>query len=257
MSRISALLGAVGIVAIGASVAVAADLPVREAYRAPALVPVPIQTWTGCYLGAGAGYGMWNQENRAYDNSGVAVDTTTHGGRGWFGTVQVGCDYQMGPTFLIGAFGDYDVGNLKGRVALDDWGGEEKLSSSWAVGGRLGYLVTPQFLTYFAGGYTRAHFRQVTLDAICCAAGTLGFVPAANYSGWFLASGYEYKLTFLPIPGLYWKTEYRFSDYGDRNNSVFDLSGACATPGNGCVTINSRKFVQAIRSEVVWRFSGP
>ena len=60
MSRISALLGAVGIVAIGASVAVAADLPVREAYRAPALVPVPIQTWTGCYLGAGAGYGMWN-----------------------------------------------------------------------------------------------------------------------------------------------------------------------------------------------------
>ena len=33
----------------------------------------------------------------------------------------------------------------------------------------------------------------------------------ATYSGWFLGSGYEYGFGFMP--GLFWKTEYRFADY--------------------------------------------
>src|SRR5947209_8237038 len=39
--------------------ALAADLPVK----APIMhAPVPVYNWTGCYLGAGGGYGMWNQD---------------------------------------------------------------------------------------------------------------------------------------------------------------------------------------------------
>ena len=36
---------------------------------------------------------------------------------------------------------------------------EEKLRSQWAIGGRIGWLVTPQLLTYFSGGYTEAKFN--------------------------------------------------------------------------------------------------
>ena len=42
--------------------------------------------------------------------------------------------------------------------------GTEKESSTWAVGGRAGVLVTPRFLTYFDGGYTQARFDGVNYN---------------------------------------------------------------------------------------------
>jgi outer membrane immunogenic protein len=80
--------------------ALAADM----AAKAP-LMPAPVAyapSWTGCYVGGGWGYGVWNQENVAYDDPIGALprarftDTATSGGRGWLGTVQGGCDYQFG-----------------------------------------------------------------------------------------------------------------------------------------------------------------
>ena len=37
--------------------------------------------------------------------------------------------------------------------------GSQKLDSQWSVGGRVGYLVLPQLLTYVSGGYTQAHLE--------------------------------------------------------------------------------------------------
>ena len=82
-----------------------------------------------------------------------------NGGRGWFGTVQVGCDYQIGSNIVIGAFGDYDFSGIKGdmSVALSSaLVGEEKLKSSWAAGGRIGWVPfqASQLLVFVSGGYT-------------------------------------------------------------------------------------------------------
>ena len=69
--------------------AIAADLPVKSPRIAAA--PVVMTNWTGCYVGAGFGYGMWNQDHyRASPNTLVAITpTATAGGRGWLGTAQV------------------------------------------------------------------------------------------------------------------------------------------------------------------------
>ena len=87
------------------------------------------------------------------------------GGRGWFGTVQVGCDYQFGSNFVIGAFGDYDFASIKGDMAVPALGirRPEKLKNSWAAGGRIGYLPfqPQQLLVYVSGGYTQARFDAV------------------------------------------------------------------------------------------------
>ena len=84
--------------------AVAADMQVKARPYAPPVVTA--YNWTGCYVGAGGGYGMYNQDvNNLFGGS----ETETLGGRGWFGTGQVGCDYQVTPSFVIGAFGDYDL----------------------------------------------------------------------------------------------------------------------------------------------------
>ena len=74
-----------------------------------------------------------------------------------------------------------------------------------------------------------------------------------TYKGWFLATGYEYGIDFLP--GLFWKTEYRYSNYGAENPAIrvppTALVGAATLIG----IENSRKDVQTIRSELVYRFN--
>lgn len=168
----------------------------------------------------------------------------TDGGRGWFGTGQVGCDYQFASKWVIGAFGDFDVGDIKGTMTLPGflWQGDEKERWSWAVGGRVGYLPWDSLLVYLAGGFTQAHFDQVDLVS-AIGGGPIGIsVPAATYDGWFLGSGYEYKLDWLQ--GLFWKTEYRFADYGSKDNEFLPLE-----------VVHSHKYIQTIRSELVYRFN--
>jgi Domain of unknown function (DUF6894) len=41
-----------------------------------------------------------------------------------------------------------------------------KLDRTWAVGGRIGYVALPGFLTYVNGGYTEARFDTTDLRAL-------------------------------------------------------------------------------------------
>ena len=253
------LLLSIAITAGVTGTALAADIPVKAAR--PMLAPPVVTTnWTGCYVGAGGGYGMWNQDHYLETFPGLVPVTpsATAGGRGWFGTVQVGCDYQFANRWVVGAFGDYDFSRIKGTFnpVGTTYTGEESLRSSWAVGGRIGYLVVPQLLTYFSGGYTQARFNQVDMTAPGVAVIGAAVVPlpgvsfgAQTYTGWFLGSGVEYAVDFLP--GLFWKTEYRYSSYGARDLPLFFTATGLSTGD----AIHSQKYVQTIRSELVWRFN--
>jgi outer membrane immunogenic protein len=240
--------------------ALAADMAPRYA-KAPAPMPVAVASWTGCYIAGGGGYGLWNQENTTYDDTTAPRTqlsaTQTGGGRGYFGTVGGGCDYQFGLgawNLVVGAFGDYDFASIKGNpnFALALYG-QEKLSSQWSVGGRIGALITPNLLTYFSAGYTEAHFDQVNL-LNSAFGGPIGapsgfYFGSRNYSGYFLGAGDEYALSFLP--GLFWKTEYRFSDLDTKNNPLRFTAGNALTG----VSIDSHKYVHTVRSELVYRFN--
>ena len=83
-------------------------------------------------------------------------------------------------------------------------------------------VVMPQLLAYVSGGFTQARFGQVNAD------GPLFFLPATTYSGYFVGSGYEYGLTFLP--GLFWKTEYRFAGYDRKNVHFIEADEPRSTP---------------------------
>jgi outer membrane immunogenic protein len=230
----------------------AADLRRPMPVKAPEPVRVAAYSWTGCYVGAGGGYGMWNQRTTTLtDPGGVALWTAQdHGGDGWFGTVQVGCDYQIAPSIVIGAFADYDWSGMKGDVVFGGvfWGGEEKLKSSWAAGGRIGWVPwqSQQFMVFLSGGYTQARFGAVNLSTNGVANGLV--LQKNTYDGWFIGTGYEYGLGFLP--GLFWKTEYRFADYGNEHVRILTAAGA---PSG--VQIDSEKRVHTVRSELVWRFN--
>ncbi len=84
-------------------------------------------------------------------------------------------------------------------------------TSAWAVGGRLGYTLTPTILTYVNGGYTQARFDGINFVSQGAGVPLNAQIGAATYSGWFVGSGFEYSLGWMP--GLFWKTEYRFAQY--------------------------------------------
>ena len=242
--------------------ALAADMAPRYA-KAPAPMPVAVANWTGCYIAGGGGYGLWNQENTTYDVTTAPrtqlTGTTTAGGRGYFGTVGGGCDYQFALgtwQMVVGAVGDYDFASLKGNVSEPFFPsyGYEKMDYQWSAGGRIGLLVTPSLLTYFSAGYTEAHFNGFSLLNGSLANGPIGaatgnFIGGRTYSGYFLGAGDEYALSFLP--GLFWKTEYRFSDLDTRTNPI-------RVTGTGLPTafaVDSHKYVHTVRSELVYRFN--
>ena len=237
--------------------AVAADLPARTYSKAPAPVAA-VPNWTGCYVGGGGGFGMWNQENTGVNDIPGFARTpfsapATAGGRGYFGTVGAGCDYQFGVgayNLVVGAFGDYDFASEKGQLNIPNSPatGQEKLNQKWAVGGRIGWLVTPNLLTYFSGGYTEAQFNRVDFSFFPTTTSAF-FMNSQTYKGFFLGAGDEYALNFLP--GLFWKTEYRFSEFDTKTNPIF----ATTTGAPVFVSIDSKKWEHSVRSELVYRFN--
>lgn len=243
----------------------AADLPPPTApvyYKAP---PPPVNNWTGCYIGGGGGYGMWTQDSFVTFGSTAITASQTNGGKGWFGQGQGGCDYQFNlplgnwnPSVVIGLFGDWEGGSIRGTSSFPGVVGAETESSSWAVGGRAGYVVTPRLLTYFDGGFTQARFDSVNYNLAIAGGGPTGLgLAAQTYNGWFIGSGFEYAFDWLPISGLFLKTEYRYSQFGGNNGVSVPITG---TAGGGLVVpagvaLNSQKATQMVSTELVWRFN--
>ncbi len=239
----------------------AADLGVAPIYKALP-PPAPVYNWTGCYVGGGGGYAFWQQDSFVTSGGTAVTASQTNGGKGWFGQGQVGCDYQFtAPLFglqtVVGAFTDIAGGSITGSNSFAPVTGSEKESSTWAVGGRAGVLVTPRFLTYFDGGYTQARFDGVNYNIAIAGGGPSGLSLAAQtYNGWFIGSGFEYAFEWLGMSGLFLKTEFRYSQYGGNGVSV-PISGTpvggIALPANPA--LNSQKATEFVSTELVYRFN--
>jgi outer membrane immunogenic protein len=242
--------------------AVAADMPARMPVKA-APVPVAVANWTGCYVSGGIGYGLYDQQNVDYAGVNPRVQLTGQydtAGKGWLGRAQAGCDYQFGGigswNVVVGVFGDYDWADINGRFAGSAFGvfgaGTETLQSQWAVGGRIGLLVTPQLLTYFSGGYTESTFSYGTLTNNIVAPFNIPtglYLANHTYKGWFLGSGLEYSLGWAP--GLTLKTEYRFSEF-DVGTNPYRIVANNALFG---VDVDSKKYVQTVTTSLVYKFN--
>ena len=258
------LLTAVALVMLAAGPAVAADL----GRKAPAYIPPPAPpppTFTGCYVNGGGGYGLWNIDHDGEGSGTTFTSTTTSGGRGWLGAVGGGCDYQFGAgtgfwsNWVVGAFADADAMDLHRNFQTSFGGiaGEEKESNAWAVGGRIGYLVTPNVFTYWNGGYTESRFDQINLatTATPFIGVPIASIGAHTYNGWFIGGGTEIALSGLfglPLPsGLFWRSEYRFSSFDSANLQVTAVPGTRFTNG----VENMKPYVQTITTSLVWKFN--
>lgn len=221
----------------------AAAMPVK----APVSSGPPVN-WTGLYAGGGFGYGAWTADQQQLTPAGVPSEqTVSFGGKGWLGTLVLGGDYQFADRWVAGLFADVDWTDIKGEDAV--WTGTPSgigtrtLNWAWAVGARLGYVATPGSMIYGTGGFTQARFSGVGFDDAFTGA---PFVTtnADTFNGYFLGAGAETQLW----GNWFGHLEYRYADFGKKQEQVYFLTGAPFIPEDFHPT------VQTVRLALTYKF---
>ena len=222
--------------AITAVPAMAADMPVKALPRPPAVF-----SWTGCYVGVHVGIGI----DRSANDFGAAVASGGSEGGGLEGASvgefgpfdgsvggglaggQIGCNYQVAPTFVIGLEGEGLWSDMQGGATrLEDGSDPGSFSrfqslNRWAANAafRLGY-AQDRSLWYGKVGvafgnfqYTEWHDDFPTTHA-CPGGGTCSVSFTDTRTGLLLGVGWEYALS----DNMSLKFEYNYIDY--RTGSV-------------------------------------
>lgn len=234
----SLLLGTVALLALTAlDRAQAADLPVKQApvYKAPAYVPLPVYSWTGCYIGGEAGY-AWDRSQHTFSNG---APSGTSNPRGALGGGLLGCNYQIS-NFVIGIEGDYEAANLDGggfNQILST--GSVRMKSDDSVRGRLGVVVFDRSLLYVTGGWASARYNFTGGSIL----GTTGGGFSASPNGWTVGAGWEYAF----LPSWTARVEYRHSDFGTSTGALL--------PNNPNVNMSVKNTTDAVRVGVTYKFT--
>jgi outer membrane immunogenic protein len=237
--------------------ALAADLPTKSPmYQAPA----PVYNWTGFYLFGGFGYGLWEADTYTSDPiTGVCnlCVQQRQGGRGWYGTVGGGYDWEFGGPWVAGIFADGQFGSINGSIQDQDpfSVGQEKMQDTWAVGARLGYLIAPNVLSYVNGGYNGSQWSGTTLvdSHIGAPFSPPQHTNSFNTNGWFFGGGIENSLTFFNLfgPGWFMKTEWRVAEFNRTDIPQISNTTGLSAGSN----ISFRPIVQTVSTSLVYRFN--
>jgi outer membrane immunogenic protein len=196
------LLISAGVLTMSAGVALAAP---------PAPVPMPVFTWTGCYVGAFTG-GTSGQSS--WSNVPSPVGSASYGTSGLIGGGTLGCNYQM-QQFVIGAEGELWGSTLSGSTSKLLGGEGFTLGTKSNFGGdvaaRFGFAMD-RALFFGKVGAAFADY-QFTLDYVPVHFPSQHFTGAGTYTGLLLGVGLEYAID------MHWsvKGEYDYIDYGSKN----------------------------------------
>jgi outer membrane immunogenic protein len=212
MKRI--LLAALATMALASASALAADLPQRPEYKAaPMMAPAPVTTWTGCYIGGNIG-GAFGNASATDNTTGASISGN---GSGFAGGGQIGCDYEFGGGFVIGAreLLDYTSNNKSGTFgsgASVPAGTVVNFNNQWfdTLTGRLGYAIQPAWLLYFQGGAAWAH------TSTNFSGPTISGQTSNSRTGWTIGGGIEWM--FAP----HWSAflEGNYMDFGSNSGNV-------------------------------------
>lgn len=203
--------------ALSLGVAHAADL--RPAYKAPpAPAPIPVFSWTGCYIGGHVGYG-WGDKSWTDPIIAPGFEFAHTKPDGFVGGGQIGCDYQTGP-WVFGIEGQAtwtdlsasspDLLSATGTIATS------KIDALGTITGRVGYAFD-RSLWYVKGGAAWARDKYSGADLI----GPLYSASETRW-GWTIGGGWEYAFA----PNWSFKVEYNFMDFGDKNTTFTNFAGA-------------------------------
>ena len=224
------LLATVGSVA-GMSGAQAADLPVKARFEP---VPAPVASWNGFYVGLNAGFVLQTAQSGYGDPT--FGDGQGGGQIGFTGGGQIGYNWQVSPTWVLGV--EADISGLTGKVTQgpefnNNKGNGLEARIDWlsTIRARVGWLMHPETMLYATGGFAwggvNNSWNPNGLSASCC--GPTKSVSKTK-SGWVAGGGIEHMFTKNWTIGV----EALYVDLG--NTSATDAaSGKSSTFKNSAV----------------------
>lgn len=157
--------------------------------------------FTGARVGAILGYD--GLQPGSSEDSDIRGDDQTASGLAY--GADIGYDFAY-KGVLIGAEGEVAGSTSKVRnPSNDNFGfGRVKAGRDLYIGGRVGFLATPNFMVYAKGGYTNTRLDLTAGD------GDTETGRHYNLDGYRVGAGVETALTH----NVYAKVEYRYSNYG-------------------------------------------
>jgi outer membrane immunogenic protein len=234
------LLGGLGLAALIAASAQAADLPSAPPPIVKAVVPEPIiQSWTGFYIGANAGYG-WSRQSvletgdnvvvpsgQQAINAGAIPASLAGNPSSFLGGGQAGVNWQIS-RIVLGFEADWQWTHLNASQTVSTnvplffpftTSASQSLDSFGTARGRLGFTPVDPLLLYVTGGLAYGH---AGLSANITNPGCVGFCMSGsttgNQSGWTAGGGVEWKFA----PNWSVKAEYLHYDLGTISQQLVD-----------------------------------
>lgn len=206
---VTSVLGGLAL-ALASSTALADGMPsLKDTVVAPS-----VPTWSGAYFGGSVGYGWNDSKNRYRDSDGNRL-TGKEDADGGLVSLVWGYDCQW-DRIVVGGFVDFDWSDLRRKDAT----GSLTIDRSFAIGGRIGVLVTPNTLAFVTGGYTRAHFDNDGRWWDYADTGLRGR-NSAHFDGYFVGGGLETRLS----GNFFLRGEVRYADYGSEIINSGSFSG--------------------------------
>jgi outer membrane immunogenic protein len=212
---------------------------------APAPVPIPVASWTGCYVGGHVG-GDWSRSRYTFDNGAGLVENFVHEPDSWIAGGQVGCQFQFAGPWVLGAEGTWSATDLKSTdLSVIDPARQRtlKIDQIATVTGKLGYAAG-HWMLYGKGGFADG---RIETFAINTATGVLGDVRNWQ-SGWTVGVGVDYMV----MPNLLIGGEFNYYNFGFNRTQL-------ATDGSLGVYSNTRSDVYSVMGRASWlfNFGGP
>lgn len=253
------LLGATAIIALAATAATAADIPVKAPRVAP---PAPAYDWSGIYVGAGIG-GIWSDVHRFYPQSLAGPLHSTSSINEAIFSFHGGAQWQWG-RWVLGVEVGYSQGfnALGSRAALPappfavDTSADNRISNLFTVGPRLGF-AWDRWMIYGTGGYASAELDGRYAFTSTGAPRFPAFWGTSRNDGWFAGGGFEVVVFQGTLVDLLLGAEYQHFDL--RSKPTF-----CFT---GCNPANAEDYRLDAKGDIVrgrltikthgWPFGGP
>jgi outer membrane immunogenic protein len=225
MKRIASMI--VGLAALAAAPAMAADMPVK--YVPPA--PPPVFSWSGCYIGVHVGAG-WQASSFVEVNQQVAAS-----GVGWLGGGQAGCNLQW-RAFVIGVEGEVWGSTLYDRFFDQTIFFTTELQARNRWDAALSVRSGVAFDRAFVYGKLGAVWGKFDYDSHFIDGSFSGSATGnATITGVLIGVGFEYALT----DNWTTKFEYNYIDYG---NKIVDFTETECIPAGLCATGTFRQTVK-------------
>jgi outer membrane immunogenic protein len=245
----------------------AADMPVKAPVPAPA---VAVYSWTGFYIGAHVGGGWIHDTDTVGD---PLPSPATYGfqrivipgdGSGVVGGGQIGYNWQVVPSFLLGIEADFSGSGVKadGRFGppipsippgASYEAGSTGIASrdvDWmaSVRGRIGFTAD-RFLAYITGGAAWARIKYSADEIFLTGVSNPGSVSSTK-TGWVAGGGLEYAWTNN------WSVRVEYLHY-DFQGATFTGARVPTLATFGVQYTADRTQIDVVRAGLNYRFGGP